>query len=265
MNLTHLELQKLTPLSIKKDIHNTGGTIYIKDKDTLYKIFKDFNSYEYETERNIDFQIIHNIPNCSKIKDKIFIDNHFSGYSMEYKQDTLTFRDSINNNISFETKVNAICDVYQGLRYLHERNIYIGDIHSDNFLISSNGDGYIIDLETIRFPGDEYKFEQCYLIKPNNQKNKINIADAYTDNIKTMISSLTLLLEIDLEQLISKKTYDLNLEELQQKVILPLGNPALFKYVKDLMQTSKKEPFTYFDTFLKKYTNNESKNNYRLK
>lgn len=99
----------------------------------------------------------------------------------------------------------------------------------------------------MRFPNDEYKFQQCYLIKPNNNSCKINVASEYTDNIKVMISCLSLLLNTDLEEFISSKTSALNLEELYDKVILPLNNPSLSNYFERLQNKEKVE---YFDDWL---------------
>lgn len=228
-------------------------------------MFENLYSYESEIQRNIDFQINNPIPNTPIIYDKLFLNSQFKGYVMEYKKGTQTFRESINSDISFDDKINAICDIYQALKYLHERKIYIGDIHSDNFLIGPNGRGYVIDLENIRFPGDEFKFEQCYLIKPNNNQNRINIANAYTDNIKTMISSLTLLLGLDLEKMISKKSHDINLEELNQKIILPLKDNNLTVYIKKLMYSHQNKKVDYFDDFLRMPQNSKKQSNYKIK
>ena len=256
MEISKQELEQLPLLSLENTTHNNGGMIYLKDKDTSYKIFRDFYSYQDEVERNIDFQIDNKIPNIPQVYDKIYVDGKFLGYSMQYERGTLTFRNAIGRDISFNDKISAICDIYQSLRYLHEKGIYLGDIHSDNFLISVSGEGYLIDLENMRFPGDEFKFQQCYLIKPNNGSNEINIASDYTDNAKVMISSLSLLLDRDLEKVISKHSSDINLQEIYEKVILPLNNEKLSDYFEKII-IGKVE---YFDEFLKrKYSISKSK------
>ena len=246
MMISNDRLNALPTLSFENSTHNNGGKIYFQDQNTILKIF-DMVYFEDETERNIDFQIQNNIPNTPRVYDKVYVDREFKGYSMEYKKQTMTFRDAGNSNISYENKLKAIMDVYQGLKFLHENDIYLGDIHSDNFLIDKNGHGYLIDLEEMRFPGDEFKFNQCYLIRPNSNSPKINIADAYTDNVKTLISSLTLLTGIDLEKMISKKSHDINLEEIRNDIILPLGDDNLTEYF-DLLVTKNNY---YFDDFIK--------------
>ena len=66
---------------------------------------------------------------------------------------------------AFQEKCNAILDIYKAIHYLHQHNICLGDIHLDNFLISKNGQGYVIDLDYMVFPGNEWKFQQMYCIK----------------------------------------------------------------------------------------------------
>ncbi len=242
-------MQQLSTLKLSDSTHNNGGNVYVLD-DLLYKIFKEFYSYQSEIERNTDFQIRESIPNTPKIFDKIYVDGKFSGYVMEYIKNAKTFREAIGGHVDEELKIKAICDVYEALKFLHSRNIYLGDVHSDNFLISSDGDGYIIDLDYMRFPGDEYKFQQCYLIKPNNKAYKINVASIYTDNIKVMLSCLSLLIGIDLERFISKKASDINLEEIYSDVIHPLKIKPLDIYFKKLMNGEEVE---YFSDYLLKY------------
>lgn len=255
INITKEELQQLPVLKLSDSTHNNGGSVYVLN-DCLYKIFKEFYSYQIEIERNTDFQIDESIPNVPKIYDKIYVDGKFSGYIMEYIKNSLTFRSAIGKDIDTEIKFKAISDVYEALKYLHKKNIYLGDVHSDNFLISSDGLGYIIDLDYMRFPGDEYKFEQCYLIKPNNNSYKINVASQYTDNIKVMISCLSLLIGVDLENFISKKTSDIDLEEIYNVVILPLNNKSLNDYFNKLMNGEEVE---YFSDYLLKHKEEQVK------
>lgn len=247
MNITEQELEKLPLLNLSVDTHNNGGYIYIVNNKVIYKVFRDFYSFQDEVERNVDFRINMPIPNTPQIYDKIYINGSFSGYIMEFIPDSLTFRNAIGKNLDLKTKIKAINDIYKALSFLHQNNIYLGDIHSDNFLVSTNGNGYLIDLDYMRFPGDEYKFQQCYLIMPDENSNKINLASKYTDNIKTMISSLSLLLDMDLEIFISKETHAINIKELYNKVIAPLNNHTLDDYFKRL---ENKEDVEYFSTLL---------------
>ena len=244
MKIKDSELKELPLLSLSVDTHNNGGIIYIANNKIVYKIFKDHCFFQSEVERNMNFLIKNSIPNTPKIYDIVFIDGKFLEYAMEYIHNTITFRQAIGKKLELQMKLKAIQDIYDAIKYLHQNNIFLGDVHSDNFLISADGKGYIIDLDYMRFPGDEYKFEQCYLIKPNNQSYKINIASKYTDNIKVMVSCLSLLLDIDLENFISQQTHSINIEELYNKVIIPLNCSKLNDYFRRLINQEDVEYFS---------------------
>ena len=243
MELNKLNVDELTEFSVPKDMHNSDQ-LYIQEKK-LYKLFRN-NSFILEKERNVDFLINHRIPNTPVIYEKLYKDGEFGGYVMEYLLNSHTFRSSLGQNVSLDKKIKAIRGVYEALKAFHEQNIYLGDIHSDNLLITESGDGYIVDLEEIRFLGDEYKFKQCYLVCPNYSANKINVASKYTDNIKVMISSLSLLLDYDLEKYISKTDHSINLEQLYKDVVLPLNQIELNEYFCLLMQG---EDVPYFSDY----------------
>ena len=68
----------------------------------------------------------------------------------------------------------------------------------------------------------------------------------YTDNVKVMISSLSLLLGKDLEKYISKQKHDINLEQLFNEVIMPLNDSYLNEYFYKLMNG---ESVPYFSDY----------------
>ena len=244
MELSKEKYQELSKLFIPQGMHNTDQ-LYIQDG----KIYKIFNSTDYidEKERNIEFLIKNPVVHTPVIYDKIFVDNQFAGYVMDYIFNAHTFREALHLDFTNEQKISAILDVYETLRVLHSKNIFLGDIHSDNFMIDNNGCGFVIDLEEIRFPGDEFKFKQCYLVQPNNISNKINVPSKYTDNVKLMICSLSLLLNRDLEEYISPNLHSINLEQVYKEVILPFNNPSLNEYFEKLMM---KQDVPYFGEYL---------------
>ncbi len=237
VNFSMLSLDK--KLALKDDTHNNNGNMFLSG-NLLYKIFDGVILFEDEIIRNINYLINNPISNMPKIYDTIFDGEMFKGYVMEYIKGSKTFRDG--SSFSFLDKVCAIKDVYLGLKDLHSRGIFLGDIHSDNFLICGNK-GYIIDFDYMRFKGDEFKFFECYLVKPRNSFN-VNVSSRYTDNVKTMISSLSLLLDYDLEMFIDDSCLDL--EKLYNDVILKLDNPLLNDYFLKIMDGDDE----YFDNFL---------------
>lgn len=245
MQIEPNQINSLVPLNVPNNKHNHGGTLYLSG-NRLYKIFKSTSYFETEVERNIDFQINHQIPNTPRVFEKIFINGIFSGYVMEYISNSNTIRSLIGQQISIELKLKAIHDIYTCLKYLHAHHIFLGDIHSENFLITKDGEGFIIDFDYMRFLGDEYKFTQCYLIKPNNSSHKIHVASFYTDNVKVMLVCLSLLLDISLEDFISPKEHSINLEEIYNNIIIKLNNDALNEYFLKIMFQQTPEYFIDF-------------------
>lgn len=252
MKFTNNDLENINKMTFSPDIHNNNGNIYKLNDKFLIKIFKDSTFIE-EVERNTEYQINNNIPNTPRVYEKVYIGNQFSGYMLENILNSMTFRAAINSDLDYSLRKSAIIDVYEALKYLHERDIFLGDIHSDNFLITEDGQGFLIDLDYMRFRGDEYKFQQCYLIKPNNNSYKINVASNYTDNVKVMVSSLSLLYNIDLETLVNKKDFSLNIEDIK-KHLAYLNDNKLNDYLTLLCEKQEVPYFTdyYFDRLIDK-------------
>lgn len=245
MNLTEKDTSNIRKLEFNNSNHlNTNGKIYI-NKNYIYKLVNNQYFFYEEFERNIDYLIKNDITNTPKVIDKIYKDHTLYGYVMEYIKNSITFKDSINLNIDDKLKVKAIIDIHKALKDLHNRNITLGDIHLDNFLINDDG-GYIIDLDYMRFIGDEFKFTTSYDIKPYNSQNKITKSSIYSDIVKTALSSLSLLLKINIECLINTKDNSIHLEDIYNIIIVSTKKPELINYFKNLMDGES----IYFDDFL---------------
>lgn len=54
-------------------------------------------------------------------------------------------------NIDFDSCIKIIQDIYKAIKYLHKKELLIGDIHMDNFMVDDKGRGYVIDLDGIYF------------------------------------------------------------------------------------------------------------------
>lgn len=239
-----MNYKKMSTLALTDNVRHTDQ-LFIK-KGKLYKIFTDFYSFEDEKERNITFLLKNRISNTPNIIKKLRYHGRFIGYIMEFIPNTVTFRQAINSDIDYEKRTKAVKDVYAALKELHNNNLFLGDVHSDNFLISKDGDGYIIDLEEMRGEGDEFKFKTLYLVKPNKDSYRINICSQYTDNVKLMISSLSLLYDIDLERYIDEREHSINLESLYNEVICKFNDERLDEYFQRLIN---KQDVDYFADF----------------
>lgn len=226
-------------LDINKD-YNNGGSLYLED-GYLYKVYNEISYFREEKERNIKFLMSNNIPNTPKIYKMLYKNNEFNGYVMEYIEGSMTFRDGMKQEISFSDKIKAILDVYETLKVLHSYNICIGDIHLSNFLYK-DGHGYVIDLDEIRYPEDNFKFRERYLVKESIKSVPSKQASFITDNIKFCICCLSFLYNIDLENIICK--YSLK----SVKIILKfLTSDEEYKEISKVLDINK---LCYFDDIL---------------
>ena len=226
-------------LDINKD-YNNGGSLYLED-GYLYKVYDEISYFREEKERNIKFLMSNSIPNTPKIYKMLYKNNEFDGYVMEYIEGAITFRESLNKNIDFMDKVSAIKDIYKSLKTLHSYNICIGDIHLSNFLYK-DGHGYLIDLDEIRYPEDNFKFRERYLVKESIKSVPSKQASFITDNIKVCICCLSFLYNIDLENIICK--YSLK----SVKIILKfLTSDEEYKEISKVLDINK---LCYFDDIL---------------
>ena len=226
-------------LDINKE-YNNGGSLYLED-GYLYKVYDEISYFREEKERNIKFLMNNCIPNTPKIYKMLYKNNEFNGYVMEYIEGSMTFRESLNKNIDFVDKVSAIKDIYKSLKTLHSYNICIGDIHLFNFLYK-DGHGYVIDLDEIRYPEDNFKFRERYLVKESIKSVPSKQASFITDNIKVCICCLSFLYNIDLENIICK--YSLK----SVKIILKfLTSDEEYKEISKILDVNK---LCYFDDVL---------------
>lgn len=226
-------------LDINKE-YNNGGSLYLED-GYLYKVYDEISYFREEKERNIKFLMNNSIPNTPKIYKMLYKNNEFNGFVMEYIEGSMTFRESLNKNIDFMDKVSAIKDIYKSLKTLHSYGICIGDIHLSNFLYK-DGHGYVIDLDEIRYPEDNFKFRERYLVKENIKSVPSKQANFITDNIKVCICCLSFLYNIDLENIICK--YSLK----SVKIILKfLISDEEYKEISKVLDVNK---LCYFDDVL---------------
>lgn len=245
MNISVDDLKILNHFNVGGDTFNTGGKLYRYNDDILYKVVGEYFFVD-EVERNVDLQIKEHICNTPYIYDKLCINNDFIGYSMEYLKNSFTFRRAIYLHVDFDVSVNVVKDIYKVIKHLHSRNILLGDIHMDNYMINNKGCGYVVDLDYMLFPDDLYKFQDLYYIKLKSDSKIIRVNDKRTDNIKSMICSLSLIFGMDLERLCIKN-HELDIENMYYKYIKPLGIGELNAYIECIING---ENVCYFDEFL---------------
>lgn len=202
-------------LDVSSDFNN-GGSLYVMG-NYLIKKYDEVNYFVEEKERNIKFLKLVRVPNTPRIYKLLYKQKTFNGYVMDYIEGGVTFREALNYDISYKNKIMAIKDVYRALKYLHRCNICLGDIHLSNFLYKS-GHGYIIDLDELRFPKDDFKFREYYVVKEYDGSKENKKPSFITDNIKLAITCLSFLFGIDLESIIKISSLD-NIKKVLSKFL----------------------------------------------
>lgn len=239
IELTKENINELERLQVSGK--NTGGDIFVISSQILYKIYDDTNFIDIK-EQNIDFLLkTKPIALSGYPIDKIILKetHEFIGFSMPYYHNTQTFTQMCNNDaLSFPYKKKIIEDIYAQLKELHKRGILLKDIHMDNFI--ANESGHIIDLDEFILPGNEYSFRQYYCISKNARRPSIVYPTRISDNIKTIISSLSLIYGYNFEEILRKNE---NLDEFLEyyKQYFP---KLLYEYL-ELMFNMKE--LIYFD------------------
>lgn len=186
------------------DNSSNGGKLYLED-GILYKFYEDNRSFIEEKERNVLFFKEHPLFSL-KIGITFYEGDYFLGFSQEFIPNSRTFKDAIGDeSISDNIKMSAVIGVFKKMRMLHEHGILVGDMHSRNIIFDEN-DGYIIDLDEVRFKGvDDFKFQELYQIQIDEESPRIKVASEYTDNVKATVSALSLLYGFDFEELVVDK------------------------------------------------------------
>ena len=245
MDLTISDIKKFKELSFGSDTFNSGGNIYQYSDDVLYKIINE-SFFRDEVERNIDFLLSHDVPSTVKIFDKIFLNDYFFGYSMKYIKNAFTFRYATYLGIDVNVAIGSIKDVFKAVKYLHKNNILIGDSHLDNLMLDNKGNGYLIDLDYMMFPGDKHKFNRLYDIRFGCDDYFAFSNNVDEDNIRLAIGSLSLIFGVDLEKAYRKYNV-IDLECLYNKFIKKLDMKSLDDYFSRILNGDSVE---YFDDFL---------------
>lgn len=240
MNINFNDLRQFKELNVDGST-NTAGNMYLHD-NKLYKVLKDRYFFVDEIKRNIHFLEEKNFNNMPHIFEDINIDNEFMGYVMEYIPNSITLKKFVNSNglLEYNKKIEYIEKLYCLLRSLHSYDITLGDIHLDNILLNNN-DIYMIDFDYMCFLGDEFKFQQKYIIIVNGKR--LVMSSKYVDNIKMMLCSLSMLYGIDLENIIDKKDASLDLDKFCDTLCMLDNNEEIRNYINLLKSNSD----IYFD------------------
>lgn len=140
-------------------LHQGGeGAVYKTYHNFLAKVYKP-NHQTYQNFKKLLKMIDTPIDNPHIVwpKDIIYKDHNFLGYVMENIQTKDSLDDLLINSFqgySSLDRLDIIVALLKNIKYLHDRNIIIGDLKLDNILVQSKDDVYIID--TGSFQIDDY-------------------------------------------------------------------------------------------------------------
>lgn len=116
-------------------------------------------------------------------KDYFLIETKIKGKTVD------DFRSSIDNNFSDKNlRKSTVCrykkvllDLLNKVEYLHEKDVYIGDISSRNIIINDNGEVYFIDLPQLTFL-DKENVKQHYRARDFSDDEIPFLTDVEQDN-----------------------------------------------------------------------------------
>ena len=235
----------------KNSMVATNSTLEAKD-ESLYKFFTDYKCNE-ERKRNIQF-FRENPMFSPKINYTFNSGNILLGYSMEFIPGCITFKDAIGDeSYSHEDKVKAINGIFSKLKMLHKCDILVGDMHAQNIMFNGQ-DGYIVDLDEVRFKEDANKFESTYKLQ-SEDGTVIDEESYYTDNVKATVCALSLLYGVDFEDIMHHGTMKISDLKAAIDVVISDGD---FKGDVFKLLDSRDEVFYFDDVLVKQNTNTKS-------
>lgn len=222
---------------------NNGGNLFL-DEGLLYKVYENNYCTKDKEQNLLLLKSAQFFP--PKIMELFYDDTQVVAYSQEFIPNAVTFKEGINENLSYLRKAQIISDVFCKLRILHENNIYIGDVHSRNLVYNDEG-GFIVDLDEIRTKeSDRMKFTEYYYIRKDSS-SPMMISSKYTDNIKLTISALSLLYNFDFEKIAK----DGSLDRVKSYLGIFISNREFRQEVFEVFDNERK--IIYFDQVLNKY------------
>lgn len=235
--LTNHKFYSLKPL--EEHFIHYGGKYYVLDEGTLIKFFDDNINKRIDYLLSIPKHNHAILPN-EAVEFSSIIQDYRSGYTVDYKKDAFSFstilscqafiqtvkevydhvenavpfeqflastksememNDIVMQNYSFDEITTFAKDLREALQHLHQY-IILGDIHSDNILISE-GKAYLNDLDEAKKIGEMKSIASPYYI--NNRGSYFQTKA--TDIVKLYIECLSLLTTIDFAQWIRRVGY----------------------------------------------------------
>ena len=220
MQLSSKELNKLEKLYTLG--LNVESDLYI-NKRLLYKIYKQGVDFKTKEENINLIMNLQHIDNCIWPKDKIYIDDKFSGIMLDYKKGFKNLAETYNK-FSLKQAINMGNQLSMALKQIHNNGLIYGDIHGDNIITDYNN-SYFCDLDGMKMNIDNDERMTLYTIMYNDRSPAI-LDNQTTDNIKLLMYILSAIYSYDFEYMLKMRG-----TEYMQKLVQNLNLDNSIKYI----------------------------------
>jgi serine/threonine protein kinase len=187
-------------------VHEGGeGQIFKTYQNFVAKIYAPKHQ-TYQNYKKLEKMVNTSINNRFIIwpKDLIYHNELFVGYIMNHIADTPSMdelRDDAFKEYTVQESLDIILHFLSNIKYLHDRNILVGDMKFDNILVKSAKEVYIID--TGSFQVEDYP---CVVYNPEFSDTKLS-EDELKKQLRTVESEYYPIHKIIFEILFRKSPY----------------------------------------------------------
>lgn len=165
-NLKYVYSPKYGYLKLDLASQKSGGegSVFKTYNNLMAKIYKS-DSITYVNYKKLAQMIDMNLynPYICWPKDLLYDNNHFVGYLMDEIKDAvplLTLRLENFNEFSHLDRFILCYNLLKQIKYLHEKNILVGDLKPDNILVRNPEEVYFIDCGCYQI--DDYACPVCH-------------------------------------------------------------------------------------------------------
>lgn len=165
-NIQHVYSPKygFLKLDIKSQKSGGEGSVFKTYNNFMAKVYNK-NNITYITYKKLAKMMDMNVYNPYIVwpKDLLYYNNHFVGYLMDEIKDAvplLTLRLENFNSYSHLDRFVLCLNLLKQIKYLHDKNILIGDLKPDNILVKSPEEVYLVDCGCYQI--DDYACPVCH-------------------------------------------------------------------------------------------------------
>lgn len=165
-NIKYVYSPKYGYLKLDLSSQKSGGegSVYKTYNNLMAKIYNQ-NSITYVNYKKLSQMIDMNLfnPYICWPKDLLYDNNHFIGYLMDEIKDAsslLTLRLENFNKFSHLDRFILCYNLLKQIKYLHDKDILVGDLKPDNILVKSPEEVYFIDCGCYQI--DDYACPVCH-------------------------------------------------------------------------------------------------------